>query len=227
MDQGRRSIVALVAMMDFAVPPPESTGSVPQLDPPALTGAWSNGARWSFRTSSSLPDRALITSIFCAAFTPDGVVLTITERGVEELLGGHIEPGESVEQTLTRESLEEGGIRLQIWAQAGLREIENDLGTLNKTTGLPYPARSFMPYYVGYSELPLLEPTGIEIRSRRVVPIAEALQLNLSVFPDRREFEILLRHLLELAGERLPQNFAALTPRSIQRSLHTLSTKMK
>jgi 8-oxo-dGTP pyrophosphatase MutT (NUDIX family) len=113
---------------------------------PILTGNWDDDQSWELFQSNKLPDAVLCTAVYCLAILPDTkqVVLTRNHRGWE-MLGGHIEPGETVEQTLVRECLEEGGFTPEDYQLFGYRKI---------TTKRPVPHSqkegSFYPFPYGY-----------------------------------------------------------------------------
>jgi len=190
---------------------------------PILSGEWSNGAQWLFYVASSPPDGQCATAVFAVALVPEGIVLTVTARGVKELLGGHVEGGERIDEALCREALEEGGIAMEAWAQLGYREVYLEKEVINKSTGLPYPQRACIPYYVGFSTLPLTEPLGNEVVSREVLSLTDALRLDLSVFPEKRELILLLRHCLERAGEPCDIDLGTIEITKIHHALMSLS----
>lgn len=59
--------------------------------------------------------RDTTTSAFCVCFDNNGKVALANNDPV----GGYVEPGESIEDALKREVLEEGGIKLEKWKYFG------------------------------------------------------------------------------------------------------------
>jgi 8-oxo-dGTP pyrophosphatase MutT (NUDIX family) len=194
---------------------------------PTLRGEWRNGARWIFHLNRMDAEPELVTAVFCIALTPEGVVLTTTKRGVKEHLGGHVEPGESIEAALCREALEEGGITLQQFAQLGFREVFIDNEIINKSTGKPYPARACIPYYVAFSALPLQPVSGEEVATREVFSISEALEMDLSLFPEKREFELLLKECVKAAGMPVLTDLTRISCSQIQAALSRICSRQE
>ncbi|MBN8551064.1 MAG: NUDIX domain-containing protein [Deltaproteobacteria bacterium] len=128
------------------------------------------------------------------ALCPDGIVLTLTERGYDELLGGHLEANETAVDAVLRESEEEGGIIIEHCKLVGIKRIENDPS--DKPSRQQYPPVGYASYFVGYSSRYPGEPTGVEVVSRKVLPLDEAFSLDLAQFPERQEAILLLNAVL-------------------------------
>lgn len=145
-------------------------------------GAWGDDISWEFYTTSELPPRELCTAVFCLAMhNDDRIVLTKTKRGWE-LLGGHLEDGETLEQGLLREAHEEGGYTPETYEFFGYRKI---------TATKPIPARggrvyphpiSYIPHFIAKSSLPLDEAHGDEgeVLDSGAFTFAEIRQINVS-----------------------------------------------
>src|SRR5437868_12939512 len=76
-----------------------------------LEGQWDNNISWEFYLSDGLPDSQLCSAVYCLAINetnPEKIVLARNRRGWE-MLGGHLDPGETIEEALVREAIEEGG----------------------------------------------------------------------------------------------------------------------
>ena len=74
-------------------------------------GKWGETVNWRL-LEGKIPNDELVTAVFGLLIVESGVVLVTTTRGYLELLGGHREAGETIEQTLDRESYEEGGVKV-------------------------------------------------------------------------------------------------------------------
>ncbi len=167
-------------------------------------GIWSNGARWSFY-EGPVPTEDLVTAVFCLTLTPNGIVFIKTERGYWEMLGGHREHNESIESTLQREIREEGGVRLLKFQQFGYREVCNQIEVINKASGQPYPVIGYVSFFVGFGEIERDALLADDVVRREIVPINDLLHFDLSDMPDRRLFEIGLKHLVNLIGSASPE----------------------
>lgn len=138
-------------------------------------GEWGN-AKWEMWTSKELPDSELCTAVACVAIydlATDRVVLTRNHRGWE-MLAGHKEIGETIEETLCREAFEEGGYIVTASNLFGHRKIIASERPAPGTREAQYPFPvSFMPYYYAFTAEPLHEPTGKEITERDIFTLEE------------------------------------------------------
>jgi 8-oxo-dGTP pyrophosphatase MutT (NUDIX family) len=137
---------------------------------PVAVGKWGDTVTWEIHQSDELPPTELCTAIACVALTGanlDEVVLTRNKRGWE-VLAGHIENGETLEQALEREALEEGGFRIARSIPFGYRKItatkRAEPGT--RQASYPYPT-SYIAYSLGYTDSPIEQFTGDEIIESR------------------------------------------------------------
>lgn len=150
-----------------------------------LEGSWSDNLKWEFYLDSHMPPAELCTAIACVAIAePSGaIVLTRNQRGWE-ILGGHIEQDETIEQALTRESLEEGGFQAQGVAQFGYRKViaREPVHHDQQDSYYPFPV-SYIPHFVAVSRLPLLAPTGEEILESRAFNLQEVETLGIKTLP--------------------------------------------
>ena len=144
-----------------------------------MDGKWSDNLRWEFFLSGKLPEGVHCSAVYCLALTEAGdrVVLTRIKRGWE-MLGGHIEPGETIEDALLREALEEGGFRPQKISMFGYGKVTAEKPEPNPRHGGFYPQTSHVPYFVGESGLPLIAPTGEEILESRAFAPHEIASLE-------------------------------------------------
>lgn len=148
---------------------------------PLLTGKWDDNQTWQLFKSNELPDAALCTAVYCLAILPETnqVVLTRNHRGWE-MLGGHIEPGENIEQALLRECLEEGGFTPEHYQLFGHRKVtaKKPVPHNQKVDSFyPFP-HGYIPHFIAMSTLPLQQPTGEEIVESRAFAFDEIPQLD-------------------------------------------------
>lgn len=127
-----------------------------------VSGAWNEDVSWEFYLAEDLPPAELCTAVFCLALHDDDkIVLTKTKRGWE-MLGGHLEPGETIEQALFREAHEEGGYTPQNYRLFGYRKIISKR-VLSARSGRTYPFPvSYIPHFVAKSSHPLAPTHGEE-----------------------------------------------------------------
>ncbi len=144
------------------------------------SGAWSENITWEFYISSHLPDPKLCTAAFCLALQGDNrVVLTKTKRGWE-MPGGHMESGETLEQTLFRETHEEGGYTPQQYRLFGYRKVISKK-PIPARDGKEYPfPTSYIPHFIAKSNFPLAGVHGDEdeVLDRRAFELSELCGLD-------------------------------------------------
>jgi 8-oxo-dGTP diphosphatase len=87
-------------------------------------GSWSENTSWELYKSPSLPSSTLCTAVMCVAIKDGKVVLARSQRGWG-MLGGHIEDGETLEEALRREALEEGGFVIERYSPFAVRKISS------------------------------------------------------------------------------------------------------
>ena len=125
-------------------------------------GSWSSDISWEFYLTDELPPRELCTAVFCLAIHNDEtIILTKTKRGWE-LLGGHLEGDETLEQGLLRESHEEGGYTPETYELFGYRKIISTKPVPARSGRMyPHPV-SYIPHFIAKSSLPLDRAHGDE-----------------------------------------------------------------
>lgn len=79
------------------------------------------------------------------------------------MLGGHIEPGEQIEEALLREAVEEGGFYPTRYKQFGYRKVIAHEPVVNDHHGGHYPPIAYIPHFFATTEKELTIPTGEEI----------------------------------------------------------------
>lgn len=150
-----------------------------------LQGKWDENVSWEFYLSDQLPDAALCTAVYCLAVLPhrNEVVLARNHRGWE-MLGGHIEPDETIEHALIRECQEEGGFTPESYKLFGYRKItsKQPMPHNQRDGHYPFPT-SYIPHFVAVSALPLQAPTGEEIYESKVFPLDELEKVVMEQMP--------------------------------------------
>lgn len=134
----------------------------------SLSGTWPGGAKWEFFLSNRALDPALCTTVACVAIrdlkrnlNDTEVVLTYDRKRTGwEMLGGHLDPlgggkRETLEQALSRESLEEAGFAIARMVPFGYRKVTNPASS-------KYPPESFTPFYWATTKSSLRAPTDPE-----------------------------------------------------------------
>src|SRR4051812_15383278 len=104
-------------------------------------GNWDDNISWEFHLSEEVPERSLCTAVYCLAINnadTESIVLARNKRGWE-MLGGHPEPGETLEDALIRESLEEGGFYPTNYQPFGYRKVIAKEAVVNDHHGGTYP----------------------------------------------------------------------------------------
>ncbi len=123
-----------------------------------------------FEPVEELPPQELITACMVfALYGKDGVVLSKPKRGWG-IPGGHREEGETAEECLHREAMEEAAIILENIQLIGRWATKK---LLHSPHNAKYPDRGYQLLYVaGVKELNEFTPQ-LEITERIVVPISE------------------------------------------------------
>lgn len=112
------------------------------------------------------------TGVFAICIDQDEKVVLMSN----EPLGGHIEKGESIEDTLKRETLEEGGIELQRWKYFGYYEV-----ILKETAETrfkeKYPNIGYILFFLakGFKKM---EPYGSDVKNPQSFDIKTVLNSN-------------------------------------------------
>lgn len=139
-------------------------------------GSWDGITSWEFFLDTVEPPLAFCTAVACVGFTEDlqRVVLTRSHRGWE-IVGGHIEEGEAIADTLIRESLEEGGfmpVNYQLFGHRRLTSTEPVPHNQHPGKFYPHP-HSYVPYFVAIVAETLAPITGEEIYESRTFELDE------------------------------------------------------
>lgn len=70
------------------------------------------GSELRIVTSTELPPQELITSVHALCFSGEDILMVNHQSRGWDIPGGHVEPGEALEETLKRESREEGYVTI-------------------------------------------------------------------------------------------------------------------
>ncbi len=154
--------------------------------PGPISGGWDDNISWEFIFGDTLPDISLCAAVYCLALLPgqeNKVVLTRNERGWE-MLGGHIEPGETPERAMLRECLEEGGFTPEWHQLFGYRKVmpKRPVPHRDRDGYYPFPV-GYIAHFLASSTLPLQPPTGEEILESRIFSRAELSKLEYEQLP--------------------------------------------
>lgn len=117
-----------------------------------MKGTWEN-ATWEFK-KGPCPDLPVV-SVCGVLIQDDKILLTLNDRGWS-LTGGHVEIGETPEEALKREMLEEGGVTVDTYNQFGYYYVHYDAHILNKATNTDYPREAIIPFYMVTTKEPLI-----------------------------------------------------------------------
>lgn len=85
-----------------------------------------------------------ITSVHCFPVNANEVMLTTNPRGVD-IIGGHVEKGESPEEAMRREGMEEGYLTINAMKVIGAIRVDNRDNP--KALELGYPAVGYQLFY--------------------------------------------------------------------------------
>lgn len=110
-------------------------------------GSWAKGITWeAFGGIDHMPSMGSVTATGIVFFNGK---IGLTKHYVRgwEFPGGHIESGETPQETFIREMQEELGVDIKNITYIGYKKLQNDVGTINKSTGRPYPRQSYDVWY--------------------------------------------------------------------------------
>ncbi len=126
--------------------------------------------------SDTLPPRELITSAFALAFQGDRLLLTDLGLRGWDFPGGHVEEGESPEETMRREVYEETGARLGPARLLGYQLLQL-LAPRPEGYKYPYPDSYQVFYYACVASLDPFTPTP-ESRGAGLLPPDRAREIR-------------------------------------------------
>ena len=146
------------------------------------SGAWGDKISWELYPANDLKDvpaLELCTAVFCLAITEDEKILLMRAARGWSILGGHIEEGESIPDTLMRESLEEGGFypeNPQVFAYRKILSTE-PIPHQNPDKFYPHPV-GYNVFYWATTNRPLVLPTGTDVLESKVYSLEEAVAVH-------------------------------------------------
>ncbi len=150
------------------------------------SGVWagkSKSVQWQLYSSPQTPDISKCSAAFCVTLTPDNKIVLVRERRGWGMPGGHIEAGETIEQALTRECLEEAGFNVTYPVHFAHRKITATHPVPHPTPGAAYPFPiSYIAYYYCVSDKPLLDHTEPDVQEVRAFTIEEIQSLDIADF---------------------------------------------
>lgn len=119
-----------------------------------------------------------VTGVFCVCFNQNNeLILTKhhkSKKGHYEPLGGHVEPGETILDTLKREAFEEGGVELSKYKYFGFYEINNHKKDQLKRN---YPKIGYILFFLAEGKV-VSKPTGEEIKYAKIMSIDQFLNMR-------------------------------------------------
>ena len=148
------------------------------------TAEWRGGVEleYSGYLCSETPRADLVSSVRAIVFREDLVLVMRNLDGISIVPGGRVEEGETHEETLHRELLEEAGVEIKMMDQIGLVHLRH---TTPKPENYPYPYPDFLwPVYVASFVRPRPDAKvddGFEIASE-FLPLQEVRGLGLDDF---------------------------------------------
>lgn len=111
-----------------------------------------------------------VTSAHLFPMDGDDIMLTQNPRGID-IIGGHVEMGESVDEALRREAMEEGYIEIQDVEIIGYIQVDNSVNP--KAASLPYPLFGYQAFYVCHNFIPHEFKAEHECSGRIFIPMAD------------------------------------------------------
>jgi 8-oxo-dGTP pyrophosphatase MutT (NUDIX family) len=154
--------------------------------PPVLEGMWGEQANWELFETSELPPRELCTSVFVVPVMENGKIVLMhdVDRGLG-LIGGHIDPGETIEITLGREAQGEAGIEPEKPKLFAAKRIiaHQQIPHQDPSKEYPFPI-SHMVYYVsGVKDNKIGQHTEDDSLGGQAFALEEIEQLGIGDYP--------------------------------------------
>lgn len=104
---------------------------------------------------AQLIDKKLVSSVHCFPLKNNSVLFTLNPRGID-IIGGHVDDGETPEQAMRREAMEEGCIKINAMRIIGAIQVDNRDNP--KAIELGYSPIGYQLFYMvdNYEELPFV-----------------------------------------------------------------------
>ena len=131
---------------------------------------------------SEAPPADLVSSVRAIVFREDSVLVMRNLEGDHIVPGGRVEEGETHEEVLRRELLEEAGVEINVMAQIGVVHLRH---TTPKPEGHPYPYPDFLwrVYVASFvDQRPLATVEDDYEVSSRFLPLPQVRRLALDTY---------------------------------------------
>lgn len=104
---------------------------------------------------AQLIDKKLVSSVHCFPVKSDSALFTINPRGID-IIGGHVEAGETPEQAMHREAMEESCIKINSMRVLGAIQVDNRDNP--RAIELGYAPIGYQLFYIvdNFEELPFV-----------------------------------------------------------------------
>lgn len=96
-------------------------------------------------------EQPIITSVHVFPMDDNDILVTENPRGLD-IIGGHVESDETVEEALQREAMEEGYIEIRSASLIGYIQVDNSVNP--NAANLPYPMYGYQAFYVSDEFIP-------------------------------------------------------------------------
>ena len=171
----------------------ESTEQFNQIPKVSLAkGKWDENLSWEFILSDQLPERESSTAVCCVTTYQNKLVLVRNKRNWE-IPAGHIEAGETVEEAIKREVLEETCGVIENPQFFGYKEVvAKEPVPLRDNSGF-YPNPGYVIFFHAEANSFLEKPFESDIQEVKLVTFAEAQE----VLREGHQYDNVLEYLAE------------------------------
>ena len=140
-------------------------------------GTWNENTEFQYRLSRALPDGVVSTAVSACVYYGDSIVMIKNRRGYE-IVCGHVEERETIEQALAREILEETGCEIESSEMFAYTYVHNTVKQFSKSTGLEYPEFSYIPCFFVIAKNPPQETDADDIHEFQLCLITDEIIQN-------------------------------------------------